>query len=108
MQGFPKLLRYGYILSSVAHCQLHEHSTTSAKLLCAATPLTTPRVNLIDASRSELVCRPAHALQALYKGMILAHPALWTAVHEENLSKFYADLIPTPRHVWQLLSTFCF
>ena len=42
---------------------------------------------MIDAAQSELVCRPAHALQALYKGMILAHPALWIAVHEEDLSK---------------------
>ena len=63
------------------------------------------RAMMIDAARSELVCRPAHALQALYKGMILAHPALWTSVHEEDLSKLYADLIPTPRRVWQLLST---
>ena len=44
------------------------------------------RAMMIDAAQSELVCRPAHALQALYKGMILAHPALWTAVHEEDLS----------------------
>ena len=64
---------------------------------------------MIDAARSELVCRPAHALQALYKGMILAHPALWTAVHEEDFEQItvYADLIPTTRHVWQLLSTVC-
>ena len=45
--SFPKLLRYGYILSSVAHCQLHEHNTTSAKLVCAATPLTTPNELLV-------------------------------------------------------------
>ena len=35
---------------------------------------------VINAARSELICRPAHALQAIRNGMIMAHPSLWACI----------------------------
>lgn len=53
---------------------------------------------------SELVCRPTHALQAIYKGMMMAHPQMWKCVAVEDMEKLYAGLMPTPRSVWQHVS----
>lgn len=57
-----------------------------------------------SAARSELLCRPMHALQAIHNGLVAAHPQLWKSIKNEDLSKLYADLIPTPRGVWKLIS----
>lgn len=53
---------------------------------------------------SELVCRPTHALQAIHKGLMAAHPELWQCISVEDIDYLYSDLIPTPRRVWQLIS----
>ena len=60
---------------------------------------------IINAAKSELVCRPTHALQAMHKGMVSAHPNLWHGVTREELRKLYDDLIPTHRSVWRLMAT---
>lgn len=63
------------------------------------------RSMIINAAKSELVCRPTHALQAIRDGMISAHPCLWNVVAKEDLMKLYQDLVPTHRSVWNLIST---
>lgn len=62
---------------------------------------------VVNAARSELICRPTHALQAICNGMITAHPSLWACITEGNLTKLYDGLIPTPRRVWKQLLLPC-
>ena len=57
-----------------------------------------------NVAMSELVCRPTHALQAIHKGMMSAHPELWRCITIEDIDRIYSDLVPTPRRVWQLIS----
>ena len=53
---------------------------------------------------SELVCKPTHALQAIHKGLVAAHPEIWRCISIKDIDHLYSDLIPTPRRVWQLIS----
>ena len=74
---------------------------------CQSTQLPT-RKNICQlvcsVAMSELVCRPAHALQAIHKGLLAAYPDLWRCITVEDISHLYSDLIPTPKRVWQLIS----
>ncbi len=81
------------LLLYFSRCQSSKLPTTSNihQLICSV-------------AMSELVCRPTHALQAIYKGLTLAHPELWKAISVEDINKIYSDLNPTPRRVWQLIS----
>lgn len=57
----------------------------------------------INAARSELICRPAQALQAIRSGTMIAHSSLWNHITEADLTKLYNDLLPTAHCVWQLV-----
>lgn len=63
--------------------------------------ITNIRDIVISMSLSELVCRPAHALQAFARGMTAAHPDLWCALSSTDVDSIYTNLIPTCRSVWQ-------
>jgi hypothetical protein len=74
---------------------------------CQSTQLPT-RKNIhqvvYNVAMSELVCRPTHALQAIHKGLMAAHPEMWSRITIDDIDHLYTDLIPTPKKVWQLIS----
>lgn len=73
---------------------------------CQASQLPTRdniRQLICSVATSELVCRPTHALQAIYRGLIAAHPQLWNVISSQDLDRLYSDLVPTGRRVWQLI-----
>ena len=59
---------------------------------------------VISTARSELLCRPLHALKCIKMGMIDAHPLLWEGLSEADIDSIYEDLVPTPIRVWKTVS----
>lgn len=58
---------------------------------------------VISTARSELLCRPLHALKCIQRGMIDAHPLLWEELSEADIDCIYRDLVPTPIRVWKTI-----
>ena len=58
---------------------------------------------VVSMSLSELVSRPAHALQAFVRGMTAAYPDPWCALSSTDIDSIYTHLIPSCRSVWQSL-----
>ena len=62
---------------------------------------------LIECGRSELICKPAHALNSITCGMLEIHPFLWDCMSQSVgcLTKIYECATPTCESVWHLVQT---
>ena len=57
---------------------------------------------MIECAKSELICRPTHALRKIYQGMKEVHPTLWELVNPKCIEKIYQNLLPICHSIWAL------